>query len=208
MTKHKQDEQAVWGRFEVELAKRTSELAQVHKDQLHFLTGRTKELETAAALAEQQKVNEVQHANRRVEDILRELGSLRERNHELETELSKVARVGRREELDFADEARTWAGICVSEKLSKNGDYILAYRDPSGKALEPRMLVDCKDKIAISEVDFAKLVRDAKERSIPVAILVARDENSASASGQREPLGSQRWRVAIKNYQTMVAPRS
>ena len=30
------------------------------------------------------------------------------------------------EEVDFAEEARTWAGICVSEKLPRNGDYILA----------------------------------------------------------------------------------
>ena len=29
-------------------------------------------------------------------------------------------------------EARTWAGICVSEKLARNGDFILAYRDSSG----------------------------------------------------------------------------
>ena len=33
--------------------------------------------------------------------------------------------------MDFADEARTWASIYVSEKLPKNGDYILAYRGPS-----------------------------------------------------------------------------
>jgi hypothetical protein len=35
----------------------------------------------------------------------------------------------------------------------------------------------------VSESDITKLVRDAKERSIPVAVLVARDENAASASG-------------------------
>ena len=39
------------------------------------------------------------------------------------------------------------------------------------------MLVDCKDKSVITETDMSKLVRDAKERSIPVAILVARDES-------------------------------
>jgi hypothetical protein len=90
--------------------------------------------------------------------------------------MSKVARVGRLEEVSFADEARTWAGVVVSEKLPRNGDFILAYRDPSGAPLEPRMLVDCKDKSAITESDMTKLVRDSKERSTPVAILVARDE--------------------------------
>src|SRR6202042_2052384 len=54
--------------------------------------------------------------------------------------------------------------------------FILSYRDPSGAALEPRMLVDCKNKTAISEADISKLVRDSKERSIPVAIVVTRDE--------------------------------
>jgi antitoxin component of RelBE/YafQ-DinJ toxin-antitoxin module len=52
----------------------------------------------------------------------------------------------------------------------------LAYRDPSGVALEPRLLVDNKNKDAVTESDITKLVRDAKERSIPVAVLIARDE--------------------------------
>jgi hypothetical protein len=97
-------------------------------------------------------------------------------NHELETQMAKVARVGKKEELDFAEEARSWAGICISEKLPKNGDFILAYRDPSGAPLEPRLLVDNKNKDMVAETDITKLVWDAKERSIPVAILVARDE--------------------------------
>jgi hypothetical protein len=37
-----------WARFEAELAKRTADLAQRHKDELHALTARTKELEAAA----------------------------------------------------------------------------------------------------------------------------------------------------------------
>jgi hypothetical protein len=63
--------------------------------------------------------------------------------------MSKVARIGKREEMDFADEVRTWAGIHISDKLGKNGDYLLAFRDPSGAALEPRLLIDNKDKAAI-----------------------------------------------------------
>ena len=57
-----------WARFEAELAKRTSDIAQRHRDELHALTVRTKELETAAKVAEQQKALEIQHANRRVEE--------------------------------------------------------------------------------------------------------------------------------------------
>jgi len=192
--KHTQDEQNVWLRFESELAKRTVEIEQRHRDELRTLGSRLKELESAAKVSGEQKTLEIQRVraeleqklrseqsqkndlNRRVEDFFREVTQLRERNQELESEMSKVARVGKREEMDFAEEARTWPGICVSEKLPKNGDYILAYRDPSGAALEPRMLVDNQDKAAVTESDLDKLVRDAKERSMPVAILVARDE--------------------------------
>ncbi len=91
--------------------------------------------------------------------------------------MSKVLAIGAREEADFAEEARTWAGICVSEKLARNGDFILAYRDSSGAPVEPRMLVDNKDKAIVGENDIDKLVRDARERSIPVAVLVARSED-------------------------------
>jgi hypothetical protein len=152
------DNQQVWARFEVELTKRTTESELRHRNDLQALAVQKNDL------------------NRRVEDSLREVAQLRERNQELEMEMSKVARVGKREEMDFADEARTWAGICVSEKLPRNGDFILAYRDPSGTPVEPRMLIDNKDKTVVSENDIDKLVRDARERSIPVAVLVARSE--------------------------------
>jgi len=192
--KHQHDEQNVWLRVETELAKRTAEMEQRHWDELRTLGGRIKELESASEVSGEQKALEVQRVrveleeklrleksqkddlNRRVEDFFREVAQLRERNHELETEMAKVARVGKREELDFADEARSWAGIVVSEKLPRNGDFILAYRDPSGVPVEPKMLVDNKDKTVVAESDLDKLVRDARERSIPVAILVAREE--------------------------------
>lgn len=114
---------------------------------------------------------------RRVEDCLREVAQLRERNQELEGEMSKAARRGKLEEISFEEEVRTWAGVQVSEKLARGGDYILAYRDPSGAALEPRIVVDNKDKSAITEGDIRKLIRDAKERRSPVGIIVAREES-------------------------------
>ena len=157
--KHDHEHHMAWARFETELAKRTLEIRERHKD----------ELRTAQS--------ERDDITRRVEDCLREVARLRERNHELETEMAKVARVGKREELDFADEARSWAGISVSEKLPKNGDFILAYRDPSGTPLEPRIVVDNKDKTSVSEGDIRKLIRDAKERRSMVGIIVAREES-------------------------------
>lgn len=192
---HTNDHQSAWARFETELTKRTAQIEQRHRNELQTLGGRINELESAARVAEELHALDVQlgHADaearlltaqsqkedlsRRVEDCLREVAELRRRNQELEAEMSKVARVGKREELDFADEARSWAGLCVSEKLPKNGDFILAYRDPSGAPLEPRIVVDNKDKATVGEGDIRKLIRDAKERRSPVGIIVAREES-------------------------------
>jgi hypothetical protein len=156
--KHNHDEQRVWSRFDIELAKRTAEIRERHKDELRSAQSDRDDL------------------TRRVEDCLREVAQLRERNQELEAEMSKVARVGKLEELSFAEEARTWAGIVVSEKLPRNGDFILAFRDASGAPMEPCILVDNKDKATVSEGDIKKLIRDAKERRSLVAVIVAREE--------------------------------
>ncbi len=157
--KHNHEQQNVWSRFETELAKRTAEIRERHKDELRSAQSNRGDL------------------IRRVEDCLREVAQLRERNQQLEAEMAKVARVGKREEMDFAEEARTWAGIVVSEKLPRNGDFILAFRDPSGAPMEPCILVDNKDKAVVSEGDIRKLIRDAKERRSPVGIIVAREES-------------------------------
>ena len=156
--KHDREHQTAWSRFETELAKRTTEMQEQHKDELRVAK------------------SEKETLSRRVEDCLRVLAEVRERNQELEAEMAKVARIGRREELSFEEEARTWAGIHVSSKLPKNGDFILAYRAPNGDPSEPKILIDNKDKSVIAENDIEKLVRDAKERSIPVAALVTREE--------------------------------
>jgi predicted nuclease with TOPRIM domain len=156
--KHDREHQSAWSRFESELAKRTAEVREQHKDALRSAQSERDDL------------------IRRVENCLREVAQLRERNQQLESEMAKVARVGRKEELDFADEAQTWAGVCV-ERVTRNGDFVLAYRDPSGAPLEPRIIVDNKDKASVTEGDLRKLIRDAKERRCPVGIIVAREEN-------------------------------
>ena len=109
---------------------------QLHQ-QINELDGRVKELVAATKLADEQKALEIERVrselqvalrseqsekedlNRRVEDYFKEIKALGEKNQELQTELSKVARVGKREELDFAAEARTWPGISISEKLRR-----------------------------------------------------------------------------------------
>jgi hypothetical protein len=158
-SKHDREHQLSWSRFEAELTKRTAEIRDRHKDELRL------------ALSERESLS------RRVEDSLREITQLHEKNQLLEGEMAKVARVGKREEMDFADEARTWAGIWISDKLPRNGDFILAYRAPNGDPSEPKILVDNKDKSVIAENDIDKLVRDCKERSIPVAALITREES-------------------------------
>src|ERR1700751_5957427 len=158
-SKHDREHQNTWSRFETELAKRVAEIRERHKDELRLA------------------ISEKETLSHRVEDSLREVAELRERNQALESELSKVARVGKREEMEFADDARTWAGVWISDKLPRNGDFILAYRAANGDPVEPKILIDCKDKSAVAESDIEKLVRDAKERSIRVATLITREES-------------------------------
>ena len=157
--KHSSDHQNAWSRFESELTKRTAELRERFKDELRLAT------------------SERDNLSRRVEDSLREIAQLREKNQLLEGEMAKVARVGKREEVDFAEEARTWAGVWISDKLPRNGDFVLCYRAPNGEPVEPKILIDNKDKATIAEGDIDKLVRDARERSVSVAVLVARSED-------------------------------
>src|ERR1035438_6140941 len=53
----------------------------------------------------------------------------------------------------------------------------MAFSDAAGNALEPIMLIDNKDKATVAEADVRKLVRDARERKLPVAVLVTREES-------------------------------
>ena len=75
--RHDHDQQSVWSRFETELAKRTAEIRERHKDELRSAQSDRDDL------------------TRRVEDCLREVAQLRERNQQLEAEMAKVARRGK-----------------------------------------------------------------------------------------------------------------
>lgn len=163
--------------------------------QLLALNKRIAELEAAQKLADVQKNtaitkirgeleavlnSEKAKANdldRRVKDYFDEITKLRGRNTELETEMAKVARVGKKEEIDFADEARSWPGVWISEKLSRNGDYLMAFRDAAGNAADPKIVVDNKDKAMITEGDIKKLIRDAHEHKQSVAAIITHDES-------------------------------
>ena len=163
--------------------------------QLAALTKQIAELEAAQKLADQQKNAEVAMAKAELEtalssekakandlsrqgkDYLQEITCLRDRNQQLEAEMAKVARVGKREERDFADEVRSWPGVWIGEKLPRNGDFLMAFSDAAGNALEPIMVIDNKDKSTVAEADIRKLIRDAKERKLAVAVLVTREES-------------------------------
>ena len=151
--------------------------------ELVALTKRIAELEAAQKLAEEQKNAEVSKARAELEsalnnekakandlsrqgnDYLQEITSLRDRNRQLEAEMAKVSRIGKKEELDFAEEAHSWPGIWVGEKLPRNGDYLMAFSDAAGNALEPSMVVDNKDKARVAEADIRKLVSFLRQRN-------------------------------------------
>src|SRR5271154_7063290 len=68
-SKHNHEHQSAWARFETELAKRTAEIRDQHKDELR------------AAQSERDDLT------RRVEDCLREVAQLQARNQQLEGEM-------------------------------------------------------------------------------------------------------------------------
>ena len=176
---------------------KTSERLNAEKelqDQIVALNAKITDFEATAKLFEQQKSVELMKLknelgaqitskqsentdlDRKVKDYLKEIGDLRSKNQTLEAEMAKVARVGKKEEVSFAEEAQSWPGIWLSEKLKKHGDYLLAFRDLSGQPLEPKLLIDNKDKNSVTEDDLEKLIRDAGEQNTPVAALVVKEE--------------------------------
>lgn len=72
--KHTEDRQQVWARFETELTRRTAEIELRHRSKIQALAVQNDGL------------------SRRVEDSLREIVQLQERNQELEADMSKAAR--------------------------------------------------------------------------------------------------------------------
>ena len=51
----------------------------------------------------------------------------------------------------------------LARRKTANGDYLMALADAAGNALGPSIVVDNKDKAAVTEADVKKLVRDAKK---------------------------------------------
>jgi hypothetical protein len=250
LAKNKEQENALWLRFETETAKRLNEISAKHRNEIQALEsqkaglelrlaeleknqnvlvrsireaerlaaegllrgeissleGRIQELQAEKRYFEQEKIVELERLksqlepqiaaerskstdlSRKVNDHFGEISDLRSKNAALEAELAKVARIGKREEINFAEEAQSWPGIWLSDKLKKHGDYLLAFRDPGGAASDPRMLIDNKDKNLVTEDDVKKLIRDAKQHQIHVAALVTRDENQLRTSDRE-----QRW---------------
>jgi len=170
------------------------------REELEKLNARIVELDAAQKLAEQQKtiavgevkiklegqlneaITKANDLDRRMSDYLDEVKKLRERNQELEIEMSKVARQGKREEIDFAEQVHAWPGIWISDKLSRHGDYLLAFRDAAGNPQEPRIVIDNKDKTNITEPDIKKLIRDCKQHGLTVGAVVTRDETQLRLS--------------------------
>jgi hypothetical protein len=74
---------------------------------------------------------------------------IRDRNGELETEMAKVAGIGKKEEIEFAEDLLSWPEIWISDELTPRGDYLVAFRDGAGNALDPKMVVDNKDTVRV-----------------------------------------------------------
>ena len=68
------------------------------------------------------------------------------------------------------------AGHVRERKAAEEWRLPIGIPRPQWCTLEPRLLIDNKDKAAITEGDIRKLIRDAKERHAPVGVIVTKDE--------------------------------
>lgn len=186
-SQYRQDADAVWHRYQSELPRRIADAEQQHSARVHELESQLKLARERSSLEAQRVRTELKLRIRaeqsgkevlwcKVEEHLSDLASLRSRNAELEAEISKAARRGRLEEISFEQEIQTVPGLSVSEKLPRGRELIGALRELSGAPVEPRILVDNKNKSTAAKADIRKLVRDAKQRNVSVAIIVATDE--------------------------------
>lgn len=104
---------------------------------------------------------------------------LEEENKGLHEKMQSTARQGAIEERAFETMAKEISGIFVSDKLHKNGDYLVQLKKLDGTVDEASTLViDNKDKGRIDEKDVRKLVRDAKIHKSALAALVVKDSDS------------------------------
>ena len=129
LQKHHRDEQTVWARFETELTKRTAEIERRHEmNSRHSVVGSknssllhesptSERLSMSNRCGRNWKLSSAQSIRRRktsiVESktILRRSASFGSGIRSWKPKCPKSARIGRLEEKDFADEARTWAGM-------------------------------------------------------------------------------------------------
>ena len=145
--------------------------AKAFQQQTVGLTKRIAELEAAQRLAEDQKIAETATLRTELEAALnKEKSKAEDLSRQAKDRLQEIAQLyvrgtkslrprwrrspgsGKRKRMDFAEEARSWPGIWIGEKLPRNGDYLMAFSDAAGNALEPIMLVDNKDKSTVVEV--------------------------------------------------------
>ena len=79
---------------------------------------------------------------------------------------------------------------------------------PSGAPLEPRIIVDNKDKSIITEGDIEKLIRDARRTlDARCGIIVARDESQLRQHDREAALGPGRRRLDSADNTPMAAAR-
>ena len=137
--RHDREHQTAWSRFETELAKRTAEIREHHKDELRMAQSERDDL------------------TRRIEDCLREVAQLRERNQALESELSReVARMGNARR--WISPTRRGRGLALrSAKSLPRMATSSSYRAPNGDPTEPKMLIDNKDKSVIARATSTSL---------------------------------------------------
>ena len=129
-----------------EISSLEGRIQELQAEKRYFEQGKIVELEKLKSQLEPQIASERSKSvdlSRKVNDHFGEISDLRSKNAALEAELAKVARIGKREEINFAEEAQSWPGIWLSDNhlCSTIGDI------PEVNAPVPLKESDGKDKL-------------------------------------------------------------
>jgi hypothetical protein len=149
-----------------------------------------------------------------IEALQKRVDEMQEKEKELIQLREKLAKgpseKGKAGELEFREFCSQFAEIECSEKLDKQGDYLIKVRELDAKdnwiLINEPILVDVKDKERLSPGDEEKAVRDARARQCHFVALVVADESQLRKQDEQSILTEKEGVVVMKTYRE-VFPR-
>lgn len=182
------------------------------------LAKQVNELKVRMSNVEEQHRNETDRIyldhRKEIDALQKRLGESQEKEKELIQLKEKLAKVpsekGKAGEIEFKEFCSQFAEIECSDKLDKQGDYLIKVRELDSKGnwlvINESILVDVKDKERLSPGDEEKALRDARMRKCNFVALVVTDESQLRKQDKQSLLTEKEGVIVMKSYRE-VFPR-